>query len=100
MEAQPHDAKPFDLLTPAYRYYDYEFERYWHFFQVWGRVGYNPQTSAEIWRGEFERRFGRAAAPHVEAALHRASQVLPMIVAAVYPYKLFPTTRGCAERQS
>ena len=46
MEAQPHDAKPFDLLTPAYRYYDYEFERYWHFFQVFGRLGYNPDTPA------------------------------------------------------
>ena len=34
MEAQPHDARPFDLLTPPHRYYDYEFERYWHFFQV------------------------------------------------------------------
>jgi hypothetical protein len=30
-----------------------------------------------------------------EAALHRASQVLPYIVASsVYPYRLFPTTRG------
>ena len=36
MEAQPHDAKPFDLLNSKYRYYDYEFERYWHFFQVFG----------------------------------------------------------------
>jgi len=37
MEAQPHEAKPFDLLKPAHRYYDYEFERYWHFFQAFGR---------------------------------------------------------------
>ena len=46
MEAQPHDAKPFDLLTPAHRYYDYEFERYWHFFQVFGRLGYNTEHAA------------------------------------------------------
>jgi hypothetical protein len=32
MEAQPHDATPFDLLKPQYRYYDYEFERYWHYY--------------------------------------------------------------------
>ena len=36
MEAQPHDTTIFDLLNPQYRYYDYEFERYWHFFQVFG----------------------------------------------------------------
>jgi hypothetical protein len=100
MEAQPPGVPPFVLLPPRYRYYDYEFERYWHFYQVWGRVGYNPDTPSDVWRREFVRRFGPAAAPHVEAGLHRASQVLPMIVAAVYPYRLFPTTRGWAERQT
>ena len=100
MEAQRPDLPPFDLMPAQYRYYDYEFERYWHFFQVWGRLGYNPDTPAEVWQREFRRRFGAAAAPHVEAGLHRASQVLPMIVASVYPYWGFPTTRGWAERQA
>ncbi len=99
MEAQRQDMPVFDLMPAKYRYYDYEFERYWHFFQVWGRVGYNPDTPADVWQHEFQKRFG-AAAPHVEAGLHRASDVLPMIVAAVYPYRAFPTTRGWAERQS
>ena len=99
MEAQPHDAPPFDLLTPAHRYYDYEFERYWHFFQVFGRIGYNPTTPSEVWRREFERRFGADAAPFVEAGLHRASWVLPRIVASCYPYSYFPMTRGWAEKQ-
>ena len=99
MEAQRPDMAPFDLMPSAYRHYDYEFERYWHFYQVWGRVGYNPATPSEIWDHEFSNRFGPAG-PHLSAGLHRASQVLPMIVAAVYPYSLFPTTRGWAERQS
>jgi hypothetical protein len=99
MEAQPHDMKPFDLLNPPYRYYDYEFERYWHLFQVFGRVGYNPDTPTEVWDKEFERRFGKEAAPHVERALHRASWILPRIVAACYPYGYFPMTRGWAEKQ-
>jgi hypothetical protein len=99
MEAQRPDKPVFDLMPAKYRHYDYEFERYWHFFQVWGRVGYNPGTPAEVWRREFQRRFGPAG-EHLEAGSHRASQVLPMIVAAVYPYRLFPTTRGWAERQS
>jgi hypothetical protein len=99
MEAQPHDAQPFDLLTPAHRYYDYEFERYWHFFQVFGRLGYNPSTSPAVWEREFERRFGKEAAPFVEKGLHQASWVLPRIVASCYPYSAFPMTRGWAEKQ-
>jgi hypothetical protein len=99
MEAQPHDARPFDLLTPAHRYYDYEFERYWHFFQVFGRLGYNTNTPPEVWQREFERRFGKDAAPFVEKGLHQASWVLPRIVASCYPYNAFPMTRGWAEKQ-
>jgi hypothetical protein len=99
MEAQPHDMKPFELLKPQYQYYDWEFERYWHFFQVFGRVGYNPDTPAEVWQKEFERRFGKDAALFVERGLHRASRILPRIVAACYPYGYFPMTRGWAEKQ-
>jgi hypothetical protein len=99
MEAQPHDAEPFDLLNPQNVYYDYEFERYWHFFQVFGRIGYNPETSPEVWKREFENRFGKKAAPIIESALHKASWVLPRILTSVYPYRGFPMTRGWAEKQ-
>jgi hypothetical protein len=99
MQDHPHDMKPFELLKPEYRYYDWEFERYWHFFQVFGRVGYNPETPAEVWQREFEKRFGAGAAPSVESAIHRASGILPRIVAYTYPYNMFPTTRGWVERQ-
>lgn len=99
MEAQRPDTPAFALMPEKYRYYDYEFERYWSFYQLWGRLGYNPQTPAEVSRREFRRRFGAAAAD-VETGLEAASRVLPRIVASVYPYDLFPTTRGWAERQA
>lgn len=99
MEAQPHDAKPFDLLSPGYRYYDYEFERYWHFFQMFGRIGYNPETSPDVWQKEFELRFGEKAGLLVEKALHQASWILPRIITSSYPYSGFPMTRGWAEKQ-
>ncbi len=91
--------KPFDLLAPQYRYYDYEFERYWHFFQVWGRIGYNRDASPEIWDRAFEQRFGKEAGPAVEEGLHKASWILPRIVASSYPYSGFPMTAGWAEKQ-
>jgi hypothetical protein len=86
-------------MPAKYRYYDYEFERYWHFYEVWGRLGYNPDTPSEVWDRDFQHRFGTAA-PSVEAGLHRASEVLPRIVASVDPYSGFPTTRGWVERQT
>jgi len=100
MAAQPADLPTFALLASPYRHYDYEFERYWHFFQVWGRLGYNPNTDPAIWQREFVQRFGRAAGPPIEAGLHRASQVLPMIVAAVYPHARLSSHHGWPERQS
>jgi len=99
MEAQPHDAAPFELLNPGRRYYKYEFERYWHFFQVFGRLGYNPDTPARVWEQEFQTRFGPEAGPLIAQALNRASWILPRIVAACYPYSYFPMTRGWAEKQ-
>ncbi|MHC4742261.1 MAG: hypothetical protein ACYS8Z_10130, partial [Planctomycetota bacterium] len=36
MQDHPHDIRPFELLKPDYQYYKWEFERYWHFFQVFG----------------------------------------------------------------
>ncbi|UCG48556.1 MAG: hypothetical protein JSU94_02035 [Phycisphaerales bacterium] len=99
MQDHPHDMRPFELLKLQHRYYDYEFERYWHFFQLFGRLGYNPDTPAETWRREFEKRFGKEAGPYVEEALHKAGRILPRIVAYNYPYNLFPTTRGWIEKQ-
>ena len=99
MEAQPHDLQPFDLLPPNHRYYQWEFERYWHFYQVFGRIGYNPDTPPETWQREFERRFGPDAAPYLEKALHAASWILPRINASLFPYNRFPTTRGWVAKQ-
>lgn len=99
MEAQPHDALPFDLLQPPHRYYDYEFERYWHFYQLFGRLGYNPDADPAIWNSIFKARFGSTTGPLVARALHCASTILPRIIACSYPYSRFPTTRGWAEKQ-
>ncbi len=100
MLGDPHDAAPRDILNARYKYYDYEFERYWHFYQVWGRLTYNPETPAALWERDFQRRMGEKAGVEAMHAEHLASQVLPRIVAAAYLYKNFPTTRGWAEMMS
>jgi hypothetical protein len=97
MLGEPHDAPPRPIHNERYRFYDYEFERYWYFYQLWGRLGYDPNTPQDVWGREFLRRFGDAAGPPLMTALNSASRVLPRIVAAAYRYQLFPTTRGWAE---
>jgi hypothetical protein len=99
MQDHPLDMKPFELLKPQYKYYDWEFERYWHFFQLFGRLGYNPDTPPEVWQSQFQKRFGKKAASYIEQAIHRAGRILPRIVAYNYPYNMFPTTRGWVGKQ-
>ena len=65
-------------------HFRWEFERYWIFYLVFGQLGYNPDTGAEIWQRELRHHFGDAAGD-VEAALRSASQVLPLITAARLP---------------
>ena len=99
MESQFHDVAPFELLKPEYQYYNYEFERYWNFFQMFGLIGYDPNTPEEVWSKEFEKRFGEKAGSAIETALNKASWVLPRIVSACYPYSFFPTTSAWPEKQ-
>ena len=48
-----------------------------------------PQTAADVWEQEFVVRFGAGAGPHVMKALQLSSRVLPRIVAASVPYRMF-----------
>lgn len=98
MQSHPHDGKVFDLLTLKYKYYKWEFQRYWYFHQLFGRLGYNPNTPPEVWQNQFQKKFGPAA-DHVEKGMDLASKVLPRIVSYCHPYGHFPTTRGWAEKQ-
>lgn len=63
-------------------FWNYEFERYWLFYLLWGRLTYDPKTPERVWLGELERRFGKAAARDVLDAYRHGSRVLGEIVAA------------------
>ena len=91
------DAPPRDFLNYKYKYFDYEFERYWAFYRMWGRLSYNPQAPSDLWEQEYAQRFGDSAGPHVMNALQLASRVLPRVIAASVPYKIFPTSTGWPE---
>jgi hypothetical protein len=62
-------------------FWKWEFERYWLFYMLWGRLSYDPQTADSGWRDEFQRRFG-AAGGEVLKAYQQASRVINELVAA------------------
>ncbi|MDW5289699.1 hypothetical protein R6X41_12815 [Formosa sp. PL04] len=100
MNGSKHDAEVTDLLNLDNRYYNYELERYWHYYQVMGRVAYNPNTPSDIWEMEFSKRFGNEAGLSIMNGLHKASKILPRIVTASYLYEpFFASPQGWAEMQ-
>ena len=62
----------------SYEHYRWEYERYWLNYMLFGRLGYNPDASPEVWRRELRRRFGKSDL-HVEEALTTASRILPLL---------------------
>ena len=55
-----------------------EHDRYWVFYLLFGRLGYAPDASPEVWRREFRRRFGEAG-PAAEEVYRTGSQILPLL---------------------
>src|SRR5262249_3141222 len=46
----------------------YAFERQWLFYKLWGRLLYNPKTPDSVFSNEFIWRYGKQAAPLLEAS--------------------------------
>ncbi|HSJ72564.1 MAG TPA: hypothetical protein VLA29_13070, partial [Acidimicrobiia bacterium] len=46
------------ILTPDYEYYTWEWERYWSFYLLFGRLTYNAASGAESWSRRLRERFG------------------------------------------
>ena len=62
-------------------FWKWEFERYWMFYLLWGRLTYDPGAPDSVWLAELRRRFGTAAADVLDA-YRAASGVVNEIVAA------------------
>ena len=63
------------------------FERHWWWYRLWGLLGYDPETPADMLFMEFQRRFGPEAAPHIHDLLVATSKIAPLINA--YPIPRF-----------
>jgi hypothetical protein len=72
------------FADPLFEIGSRDYERYWYFYLVFGRMGYNPKTNPEVWRREFRHRCGPAA-DEIEKAYRSASQIVPFITAVHLP---------------
>lgn len=61
------------------RWYDWQYQRDWFFYHVWGRTGYDPSlgTRDDLWARMFSRRFGKKVGPDLYQAMKWASKIVP-----------------------
>ena len=57
----------------------YEDDRYWLFYLLLGRLGYDPSEAKTVWLGPMKKRFG-GAAQNMMDAITQASRVMPLII--------------------
>jgi hypothetical protein len=68
-----------DSLAPSEDWQKYEYT-----YRLWGRLLYDPQTDPESWRRYLRSRF-HTQAPFLEAALGKASRILPLVTTTHMP---------------
>ena len=67
------------VLAPEYEYYTWEWERYWLYHLLFGRLTYNRASSADVWMRELRKRFGELA-PIVLETYATASRVVSYLI--------------------
>ncbi len=85
----PLSQKGFGNNTGAFRifedksreYYRWEFQRYWSFYSLFGRLTYNANGSDDFWTGELAKRFGAEAAKPIAGMYQSGSKIIPKILA-------------------
>ncbi|MBI3923487.1 MAG: acetylxylan esterase [Armatimonadetes bacterium] len=66
--------------------WEYEFEKQWFRFLLWGRLGYAPDEPKSLWVAHYGDRFGRKAGQEVYKAVRLASKILPTVTAFHWNY--------------
>lgn len=54
-----------------------EITKHWYNFMLWGRLGYNPYLSADVFKNHLEQRFKKAPIDTLYLAWRTASQIIP-----------------------
>lgn len=65
--------------------WDYHYQRDWYWYQVWGKLAYEPNQNLDGLMQPFKDRFGSTAGEQMFEALQKASRVIPALAAVYYP---------------
>lgn len=63
----------------------WEDERFWQWYMLFGRLGYNAEAAPELWQAEYSRRYGEEAGSLFSEALSVASRIVPLITTVHMP---------------
>jgi len=72
--------------SAGHKTWEYEFQKNWMRFAVWGRAGYNPDEPPAYWAARFSQHFGSAAGPAAFCALQSASKIIPLTTSFHWNY--------------
>lgn len=64
---------------------EWEDERFWQWYLMYGRLGYKAEASSEIWLSEYQSRFGKETGKLFEKTLATASRIVPLITTVHMP---------------
>lgn len=78
-------------------YYDWEDQRYWAWYLLFGRLGYSKETDPEVWKRTFRQHYGKSYQAVLDA-YGAAGKVLPLITSSHLTYH--PANYNWAEIES
>jgi hypothetical protein len=76
-------AKEFSHRESPHKTWTYAFEKQWLFYQLWGRLLYDPSTPDEVFESEFEKRYGKDLGKPLMRAYSAAGN-MPLRLASFY----------------
>jgi hypothetical protein len=73
-----------------------ENEKHWYSFMLWGRLGYDPETSPDLLKALIADRFKIAQGAQLHAAWQAASRIIPLVNRTRYvPWDYMWWVEGC-----
>ncbi|GAB4042709.1 hypothetical protein [Spirosoma litoris] len=76
-------AKDYSHVKSDHQNWDYAFEKQWLFYQLWGRLLYDPTTPDAVFEASFANRYGlKSGKPMLEA--YSAASQMPLRLASFY----------------
>ncbi len=89
IDGQGYCVEPLTAYYPLTDYYTntiyvdnaycrYLTERDWYWYELWGRLGYDPNTPDWVWDGLFRDRLGARVGPLTRRMMDRTSAIVPL----------------------